>query len=623
MNSFVCRTVYLRATVLIAAVALGAPLTAQTSSLLDWRRVGGTAVDLSLASLAGGPIDRVWYSADGSRLYARTPAGRVWQTDDFETWKPGPQGVDVPELSASVRTIAGDAVLERSHPLRSARTFAAGAFVFRSDDGGLNWSNVSAVGARSILGGRMTDLALSPRDPDEVVVAGANGIWRSVDGGDSWTGLNDTLANFPVDRILESDAGGNGIRVVSNGTELIWQRGERVAWRPASGSTLADEEELRSAAAAATGVTISAVAASTSMRYAGSSDGRLLFSTDRGANWGLSGLIAGAGRVVRIRIDGDDANAAVAITQSRAAGRVLRTTTAGVFWEDLTGNLPVGVAVHGIVTDRASTAIYVATSRGVYLTYADASAGSWTLLRAGSATDVALDAAGNQLFLAWDGAGIFAALAPHRLRDPRVVSAADRMTRAAAPGSLLSVIGVRARSASVGERNVPVLATTDGESQIQIPFDIALGAAQLSTATGTGARRLELSVNAVAPSIFIDRDGVPLVMNADTGLVLDPGTPARSGSRLQILATGLGRVRPDWPTGLPAPLDNPPAVLASTRAFLAGEPVEVTRATLAPGYIGMYLIEVQLPSLVDRGTVDFYIEAQGRESNRIRIELEP
>ena len=107
------------------------------------------------------------------------------------------------------------------------------------------------------------------------------------------------------------------------------------------------------------------------------------------------------------------------------------------------------------------------------------------------------------------------------------------------------------------------------------------------------------------------------------GLVLDPGTPARSGSRLQILATGLGRVRPEWPTGLAAPLDNPPAVVATTRAFLAGEPVEVTRATLAPGYVGMYLIEVQLPSLVDRGTVDFYLEAQGRESNRIRIELEP
>jgi uncharacterized protein (TIGR03437 family) len=337
----------------------------------------------------------------------------------------------------------------------------------------------------------------------------------------------------------------------------------------------------------------------------------------------LSGLIAGAGRVDRIRIDGEDANAAVAITQSRATGRILRTTTAGVFWEDLTGNLPVGVAVNGIVMDRTSTAIYIATARGVYVTYADTSAGSWTLLRAGSATDVALDSAGNQLFIAWDGAGIFAALAPHRLRDPRVVSAADRMTRAAAPGSLLSVIGVRVQSASVGERNVPVLATTDGESQIQIPFDIALGAAQLSTATGTGARQVGLSVNAVAPSIFIDRDGVPLVMNADTGLVLDPGTPARSGSRLQVLATGLGRVRPDWPTGLPAPLENPPAVVATTRAFLAGEPVEVTRATLAPGYIGMYLIEVQLPSLVDRGTVDFYVEAQGRESNRIRIELEP
>ena len=39
--------------------------------------------------------------------------------------------------------------------------------------------------------------------------------------------------------------------------------------------------------------------------------------------------------------------------------------------------------------------------------------------------DVKLDAQGNQLWAAIDGYGVYAALAPHRLRDPSVVSAAD------------------------------------------------------------------------------------------------------------------------------------------------------------------------------------------------------
>jgi uncharacterized protein (TIGR03437 family) len=51
-------------------------------------------------------------------------------------------------------------------------------------------------------------------------------------------------------------------------------------------------------------------------------------------------------------------------------------------------------------------------------------------------------------------------------------------------------------------------------------------------------------------------------------------------------------------------------------------PLEVTRATLAPGYIGWYLVEIRLPSVVDSGSGELSIEAGGQESNRVRIHLE-
>jgi len=113
------------------------------------------------------------------------------------------------------------------------------------------------------------------------------------------------------------------------------------------------------------------------------------------------------------------------------------------------------------------------------------------------------------------------------------------------------------------------------------------------------------------------------VLDADTGLMLDSATTAHSNTRIQILATGLGRVTPQWPTGLAAPLENPPAVAANVRAYLDRTPVEVTRATLAPGYVGLYLIELQLPALVNAGPAEFYISADGQESNRVRVYLEP
>jgi uncharacterized protein (TIGR03437 family) len=95
-----------------------------------------------------------------------------------------------------------------------------------------------------------------------------------------------------------------------------------------------------------------------------------------------------------------------------------------------------------------------------------------------------------------------------------------------------------------------------------------------------------------------------------------------AGSSVQVLATGLGKVNPDWPTGVPAPLDSPPAVRAPVTAFIDGTPVEVTRATLAPGYVGYYLVELQIPAIVNRGTSELRIVVNGEESNRVRLYLE-
>ncbi len=615
MDTSVCR----KAT-LLAMTAVFSPIWGQSTAALEWRRIGNTVMDLSLASPAGGPVERVWYSADGARFFAKTQSGRVWQTSDFESWTPAT--VEPPERSAA-QTVGPDGALAVAHPLRATRMYAAGKFAYRSDDSGLNWTNVTQTGSGSILGRTLSDAAVSPRNPEEVVVAGSNGLWRSMDSGESWSGLNDGFPNLPVERILAAPGDGKPIHIAAGGTEFVWAVGERSAWRLADNSTLVAEQDLRSAATAALGVTVTAAASSGDVVYAGSADGRLFFSRDRGANWGASGIVFGAGSVERIRIDANDVNIAMATTNSRARGRVLRTNTSGVFWEDLSGNLPANALVRGIAFDRESSAVYAATDRGVFHAITESGLPAWTILRSGSAWDVALDADGNQLYAAFQESGLFGTLAPHRLRDPRVVSAADRVARAAAPGSLLSVIGAKVSAARIGERNAPVLAATDIESQIQVPFDATGTNVRLSADTTTGARQVGLTLLPASPSIFVDPDGVPLVLNAETGLVLDPGTPARSGARLQILATGLGRVQPEWPTGLPAPIENAPRVVTPVQAYLEREPVEVTRATLAPGYVGMYLVEVQLPAIVNRGTAELYIEAQNHQSNRIRIYLEP
>ena len=109
-----------------------------------------------------------------------------------------------------------------------------------------------------------------------------------------------------------------------------------------------------------------------------------------------------------------------------------------------------------------------------------------------------------------------------------------------------------------------------------------LARTSISLAVDTGGARLALpplALETASPAIFVDRDGSPMLLDADNGVMLDAMRPAHSNSHIQVLATGLGRVKPEWPTGLPAPLENPPQVSATVHAYLdrsAGQ--GVTRA---------------------------------------------
>jgi uncharacterized protein (TIGR03437 family) len=89
--------------------------------------------------------------------------------------------------------------------------------------------------------------------------------------------------------------------------------------------------------------------------------------------------------------------------------------------------------------------------------------------------------------------------------------------------------------------------------------------------------------------------------------------------RLQLLMGGLGRVIPDWPAGMAAPLADPPRVASPLRAWLDGAEIPVQRATLAPGYIGYYLVELRLPEFLPAGALELSVEAAGERSNRVRL----
>ncbi len=611
----------------------------------DWRSIGNTVLDLNLPAPASGGVERVWFGENGVRLYVRTAAGRQFVTEDLKRWTQSSQPLPpTPEPPTVIRLPEPGAQVRQIRYAR-ARLYAFGRHVWRSDDEGATWRNLTAYHGVSLLGGPIRDLAISPFNAPEIVVAGDYGLWRSSDGGESWGGINTGLPNLPVHRILRLPKGVDGMVIelaesdtTAALTPFEWAPGEKIAWRPTVASdTLAREHAQKSAYSALLGARITAVASAREFVYAGAADGRLWSSSDQGRTW-FPRRERSEGPVEQIWIDPSDARIALAAfgpptmarSTAQSTARIVKTFNAGVFWDDITANLP-GAAVYSITADRASGAIYAGTGDGVFMTRTDLGAlgpaTQWTevsgKLPDALVRDVRLDASGNQIYVAIEGYGLFAAPAPHRAFEPRLVNAADLTVRAAAPGGLISMIGAQIQSARAGGLAVPVLDASGGATQMQIPFEVT-GASITLAMQGTGGRyTLGLPLQKISPAIFVDPDGTPFLLDGENGLALSATTPARSGAALQILAAGLGKVEPEWPTGLPAPLENSPAVAVPVQAFLDGSPVEVTRAILAPGYVGMYLVEIRVPAIVNSGPAELYLEAEGQQSNRVRVYLEP
>jgi uncharacterized protein (TIGR03437 family) len=621
------RTVLLHALIIGTVAAQTTPQPANEPAL-EWRRIGNSAMDVALPSLATGSVKRVWYSSDGSTLFAQVRNNQIWETRDFETWKPSANQTAPTKISIAQPGPEPNARIEQAS---GTRFYALGRHVYRSDDA-QTWNNVTGYRDQSILGEGLSDLAVSPGNPDELTVSGQFGIWRSLDGGTTWAGLNEGLPNLPATRLIDLPNGLRAARLLvplneGGEIEIEWAPGERGAWRQAApGSSIANR---RRALSQQFGMQVLGIGEMNNWGYASLPDGRIVSTQDR---WSSSFSYEGATRAGIVntffvsRRDGQVAIAGLSPLENGA--RVLRTVNGGRTWFDASGNLPA-TSVNGVDADPGSGAVYLATPRGVYYATTDlanlTSIGNWQRLAAGlpdaPILDVKLDANANQLFVLVDGHGLYAAMAPHRLRELSVVNAADFSNRPAAPGTLLSVLGARLDRVTAAGQNVPVLGATDIETQIQVPFEASGDALSLTLESNRVSRQIGVPLTPSSPAIFLDRDGAPLMLDADSGVALDASNPARSGARIQILATGLGAVNPTWPTGVPAPRDNTPRIVANVRVFLDREPLEVTRATLAPGYIGFYLIEAQLPAIINNGPAELYVDAGGNPSNRVRLYL--
>ena len=76
--------------------------------------------------------------------------------------------------------------------------------VFRTNDGGSTWTNVSA----NLPDAPMLSLAINPNDPNDLYIGSDVGVFRSVDGGASWSAFSQGLPAAGVTDLRFSNASG-------------------------------------------------------------------------------------------------------------------------------------------------------------------------------------------------------------------------------------------------------------------------------------------------------------------------------------------------------------------------------------------------------------------------------
>ena len=174
---------------------------------------------------------------------------------------------------------------------------------------------------------------------------------------------------------------------------------------------------------------------------------------------------------------------------------------------------------------------------------------------------------------------------------------------------------------TVGGLAAPLLYLSPFQANLQIPFGLAPGQQTAQVTSPFGSATFNITLAAAAPGIFLLNPSTAAVLNQDFNLN-SPQRPAARGSYLQVFAAGLGEVAPAVTTGAAAPL-SPLSSAAGVTASINGQPATVGFAGLAPGFAGLYQINVQVPpAMAPDAAASLVVTAAGQSSNAVPVSVQ-
>ncbi len=205
---------------------------------------------------------------------------------------------------------------------------------------------------------------------------------------------------------------------------------------------------------------------------------------------------------------------------------------------------------------------------------------------------------------------------PPAIASGGIVNGASFQGGPLVPGSIVSVFGTNLATTAAQASAVPLpkvlLGTTamfngvpaplyfvsPTQLNVQVPWDLSGSTVRVEVVNnGVVSPSVTMPLGAAAPGIFVVRVGsrsVAAVLHNSTGTLVTPEDPAMPGEILQVFATGLGAVTPPVTSGTAALGDPLSASVVAPKVRVGGVESTVLFSGLAPGFVGLYQINIQL-----------------------------
>jgi len=274
-----------------------------------------------------------------------------------------------------------------------------------------------------------------------------------------------------------------------------------------------------------------------------------------------------------------------------------------------------------VVTDSTGTAS-VTVTLGV-------SASNFTVTAAvsGLTPVVFTETTTSQLNAAVEGAGftVGAALAPGGISSLFGAGLASSTEQAAViplPTTLATNTSMNVVT-STATLSAPLFYVSPTQINFQMPFEIgnATSVSLVLTTGGVSSSPLVVGVAPTAPGIFASTTGVAAALHGLTNTSITPASPAKPGEIIVVYCAGLGAVSPSVLSGTAAPPAGPNSTAnANVTASIGGTSAAVQFAGLAPGYVGLYQVNMVIPTTVAASaTVPIVVTANNLTSKMATI----